>query len=1505
VKIEEHMIKGAKKSDPFHPLVSRWFRDRLGRPTDVQERAWPKIAAGEHVLISAPTGTGKTLAAFLWALNQLITGVWPAGGTRVLYISPLRALNYDIQRNLLQPLAELRELFESKGETFPEIRVLTRSGDTSQDERRRMLRHPPEILITTPESLNLLLSSRGGRSILNGVSTVILDEIHAVVGNKRGVHLITAVERLTALSGEFQRIALSATIRPLETVADFVGGFRMQGPADDPGYVPRPVCIVVSAVKKKYDLQLRFPEKEGDPGNFWGPIAGELKEIILRNRSTLIFVNSRRLCETLTLRINEGEKEPIAYAHHGSLSLEIRREVERRLKAGELRAIVATHSLELGIDIGALDEVVLVQSPFSISSAIQRLGRAGHRVGEVSRGTLFPTHPADLLEAAVLVPEIIAQDIEEARPVLTALDVLAQVVVSMVGVETWKIDALYSALKASYPYRHLSRRHFDLVLNMLAGRYAHSRIRELSPRVSIDRLDGTVAARKGALQALYSSGGVIPDRGYFHLRHAENRARIGELDEEFVWEADVGDIFALGTQHWQVRQITHNEVLVLPARPREAAAPFWKAEENGRDFHFSERIASFLEDADGSLEDPDFPNVLQEVNRMEPSAAQELVDFLLRQRTETGCGLPHRHRLVVEYVSSGPGGAPGNMVVIHTLWGGRVNRPWAMALDAAWEARFGHRLEFYIGNDSIVLLGPHKVRAEELLFLAGSAEVEPLLRKRLEGSGFFGARFRECAGRALLLTKSKWGERMPLWLSRLQSQKLLDAVLRFEDFPILLETWRTCLREEFDLESLKRLLTELESGALSWTEAHTSHPSPFARSDWWGQVNQYMYMGDELKGEKSSRIRADLIRELALQPGLRPTISRDQVLRFEKKRQRLIPGYSPQDARDLLDWVQERVMIPLPEWEELLEAMARDHGTAPESLLTELKEKLVKVYPPGSVEPLVSGLESLDRRIAQFYGAEQDVGLTSITGDPIPQKKPGPPPLEAEGEDWPLPLGEWLRFYGPTTSEFLLKTLGMKADRLHPALEDLSDAQKIVRGQLVTGGDPDEICDRENFEMLLRLARAESRPVFEPLEMKSLPLFLAAYQGIANPQTGLEALKERVEQLLGYPAEAAAWETEIFPARLQPYDPSWLDTLMQEEDLEWIGAEGHRIAFCFGSDLDLLREDIPGEAEWKADEDRTPEVFRERGRISVLFPDPNGRYDFSTLLRYSHMAPPALAEKLWDAVWRGEVTNDAFIPLRRAVLQKYKVPELTPAEGRSSRRWSRHRPGPAGGKERRFSPGNWHLLSSPESSGDLLDAEERKKDRVRLLLDRYGILFREVLLRELPPLSWPGVFRSLRIMELSGEVFAGYFFTGIPGPQFISPRALRILQRKLPEDPVYWMNAADPASLCGVPVDSLRGALPPRLPGTHLVFRGTRLVMVSKRNGKDLTFNAPPDDPDFPEYLGALRHLLTRKFQPLRRIAVETINGEDAPQSPYVAPLRACFEVLVDYKYVNLSRKVG
>jgi ATP-dependent Lhr-like helicase len=1496
-------------SDPnvlsqFHPLIAQWFEEQVGRPTEVQQKAWPKIATHEHLLITAPTGTGKTLAAFLWALNQLIMGQWPAGHTSVLYVSPLRALNYDIQRNLLTPLNEIGQVFEEAREDFPDIHVLTRSGDTPQSDRRQMLRHPPEILITTPESLNLLLSSKGGRSVLDHVLMVILDEIHSVHGTKRGVYLMTAVERLVRLSGEFQRVALSATIQPLEKVAEFVGGFRLTGAPDDPSYVPRTVSIVSSSVKKAYDLQVRFVrEGRGEEAStsVWEPLVKKLKKIVAKNRSTLIFVNSRRLCEMLTFMINENEEEPMAYAHHGSLSLEIRSEVERRLKAGALRAIVATHSLELGIDIGALDEVVLVQSPFSISSSVQRVGRSGHRVNQTSRGILFPTHPKDLLEAAALIPAILDHDIEASKTILCPLDVLAQVIVSMVGVETWDIDHLFAILKATYSYRHLSREQFDLVLDMLAGRYAESRVRELRPLVSIDRIDHTVMARRGALQTLYLSGGVIPDRGYFHLRHQETNARIGELDEEFVWEASVGDTFTLGAQNWQIRGITHNDVFVLPAHPKAAAAPFWKAEENGRDFHFSERIGQFLEEADSRLEDPDFAESLRKKNCMEPEAALRLIEFLKSQKEATGCPLPHRHHLVVEFVAAGPGGTP--QAVIHTMWGAKVNRPLALALDAAWQERFGYRLELYASNDCIVFQLPNEIPGEELLSLVGSTRIESLLRARLEGSGFFGARFRECAGRALLLARSKFNERMPLWLSRLKSQKLLEAVLHYEDFPILLETWRTCIQDEFDLESLKKVLTEVESGSISWTEAHTALPSPFSQSDWWRQVNQYMYMDDQPKSDKVSKLRGSLLREVVFTAGLRPTVSRKRVEEFELKRQRLSPGYSPQTSRELVDWTMERVAIPKKEWENLLGAVQRDHGIDPSSLI-DLQDKLVQFYPPGSKESLVIAREMMARIIHTLYGLEKSVRVQSLSGVFLPEKEFGTP---GEAEDSSALVGQWLQFYGPVTFEFIHDTLGVESEQLQLVIEDLVDSQRVVQGQLVTEGKPNEICDSENFEMLLRLVRIEAAPAFEPLGIEWLPLFLADYQGVTKPperMDGIDGLYRCMEQLLCYPAEAGTWESEIFPARLHLYDPSWLDTLMQEGELLWIGSEGHRVTFCIESELDLLQGDSK-EAESALDEEQFPS--RTESVLPMeLFPDAPGSYDFSTLLRLSKSESPELARQLWDEVWKGRVTNDTFISLRRAMMNRFRVPtrfsENSEKAGLRESRLRRlsltqRRKGP-------FYPGNWHRVPRPEISDDLLETEERRKDRARLLLDRYGILFRELLQREWGGLRWSNVFRALRIMELSGEVMAGIFFHGIPGPQFISHKAFRRLQRKLSEDAIYWINATDPASLCGVQLDSVRGMLPPRIATTHLVYRGNRVVVVSKRNGKDLTFNVAPDDPHLPEFMVSLRHLLTRKFQPVKRISIETINDEKATQSPYLPGLRTFFDVAVDYKNVTLYRKI-
>ncbi|MCD4677972.1 MAG: DEAD/DEAH box helicase, partial [Desulfobacula sp.] len=651
----------------FHPLIRKWFFDSFCCPTDIQEQAWPLIAKKKNVLITAPTGSGKTLTAFLWSINQLVTGNLPLGETSVLYVSPLKALNNDIQRNLNQPLREIKSIFEEEGKSFPDIRVLTRSGDTSQADRRKMIRHPPQILITTPESLNLMLSSQSGKEMLYHLSAVILDEIHAVVGNKRGVHLITAVDRLVRLSGEFLRISLSATIKEPEVVAAFVGGYRIQGRGPDPRYIKRPVEIIQSNIQKEYKICVRFPERKEDPADssIWDSLAKEFKEIVEKNRSTLLFTNGRRLCEKMTYKMNKLSGHPLAYSHHGSLSKQLRQNVEQNLKKGDLKAIVATSSLEMGIDIGDLDEVILIQSPPSVSSAVQRIGRAGHHVNSVSRGTLYSAHPQDLIASAVLAKAVDEQDIEPLHPVLCPLDVLAQVLVSMTGLEIWDMDELYTLMKTSYPYRHLTRQQYDLVLNMLAGRYSDTRIRELKPRVSIDRLDNTVQGKKGALLALYTSGGTIPDRGYFQLRHHETNARIGELDEEYVWEAKIGQIVTVGTQNWKIMRITHNDVFAVPVGNSRMDAPFWIAEGINRDFHFSNKILLFLEMADDQLKHPDFDKVLETQFHMDANAAGELILFLNRQKEFTASDLPHRHHILLEYVRSGPDGSPGSMLVIH------------------------------------------------------------------------------------------------------------------------------------------------------------------------------------------------------------------------------------------------------------------------------------------------------------------------------------------------------------------------------------------------------------------------------------------------------------------------------------------------------------------------------------------------------------------------------------------------------------------------------------------------------------------------------------------------------------------------------------------------------------------------------------------------------------------------------------------------------------------------
>ncbi len=827
----------------FHPIVCRWFLDRFNQPTNVQQEVWPRVAAGEHILATAPTGSGKTLAAFLWAIDQLLIGRWTGGQVRVLYISPLRPLNNDVRRNLLDPLRELQAAFVREGEPFAPINVAVRSGDTQSPERRRMLRKPPEILITTPESLNLLISSQSGRRILPGVKCVILDEIHAVAGVKRGVFLMTAIERLTLLAGEFQRIALSATVEPMETIARFVAGYEQSpslkidpqvagrahrlpsgqaGPSPGRGNAPiileepvaRPISMIRSADRKQIDLSVNgLPKIDPARQTFWPVVAQALREEIDPGQSTLVFVNNRRLSERLCHLLNEESGQTIAYSHHGAMAREVRALVEQRLKKGELSALVATSSLELGIDIGSVEKVLLVQTPRSLNGEIQRVGRAGHRVGAVSVARFYPTHSADLLDAAVFAPFVRDQKPQGMRPVNNPLDVLAQICVAMCGVEPWKQDDLYRFLRTIHSYHTLSRKAFDLVIQMLQGRYFDARVGSLRPRFAVDE-QGNLVAHDGAMSLVYTSGGVIPDRGYFNVRIAGTRAVLGQLDEEFVWERRIGDQFRIGMQSWRIERITHNDVEVGQGNSRNAGMPFWRGESEDRNFSVCEKIGTFLERADLMLEssqDKAIAEHLRRENALSESAAMDLIDYLRRQRSALGISLPHRHHLIVEHFREE--GSGRQQIIIHAGWGGSVLRPWAIAMAAAWQKKFGTSVDIFSNDHCLLLELPGEIGAGELIDLVAprasrAADSHPAGIDRL-----FCDRFRENAGRALLLPRQV-RRRMPLWLNRMRAKKLFQQVSRFTDFPIIAETcanasktilsaigllrcWKNCGTEQF------------------------------------------------------------------------------------------------------------------------------------------------------------------------------------------------------------------------------------------------------------------------------------------------------------------------------------------------------------------------------------------------------------------------------------------------------------------------------------------------------------------------------------------------------------------------------------------------------------------------------------------------------------------------------------------------------------------------------------
>jgi len=1187
--------------------------------------------------------------------------------------------------------------------------------------------------------------------------------------------------------------------------------------------------------------------------------------------------------------------------------------VEAKLKAGELAAVVATNSLELGIDIGALDEVLLVQTPPSAAATVQRVGRAGHSVGGVSRSKIYPLFPRDILDAAVATKLLLNGEIEPLAPVTNALDILAQILLSLTAAVTWQADALYDMVRATYPFRHLPRTQFDLVLNLLAGRYAETRIRELRPLILVDKLAGTVRARPESAKRLFLAGGTIPDRGQYTLRLANSNAKLGELDEEFVWERSVGDTFTLGVQTWRIDRVTHNDVLVSPAAKRAAMAPFWRADERDRSNFFTSRIGEFLEWIEPLLEDPALPGQLQREFFLDARAAKNLVQWLIFAKSVLGGRLPHRRRIVVERVAGETGsGEDGIEYLVHTFWGGRVNRPFALALSAAWEERYGAPLAIQHDDDALVVTSPGDINPGDLLRLVQPDRIEPLIRGKLGQTGYFGAKFREAAGRAMLLPKQSFRHRLPLWRLRERAKGLLQAVAKFADFPIILEAWRECLTDVFEIAALRSLLSEIQDGAIDVLVVSTRTPSPFASHLVWLRTNKLMYEDDVPPSSAAAAPGGDIIAEIARAADVRAAGSRPKIPELlcqtvQAKLQRTAPGYAPRDVDELLAWVSERVMIPKNEWRELTAAVQRDHNVNLTEWDQTLASRLVTVVlPQGHADGAVCHIEDVPGLLATLALERAAVTLTSLDSEPLPAETE--PVLTAsftaaqrDGRlrcDVAQRLGQWLRFYGPVPIARVAAQWGASSD-FYQALQTLIADGIAVTGELSAGAGAVEVCDLQNLERLLRGLRQASRPQFQPLAASLLPLLLAQWHGLNSNLTGEEGLARAFERLAGLPAPADLWETEILPARIREYSPVGLDALVTGCGLAWIGCGPRWLTFGSPDGRQLLGalveppEQLTDATVTGADmmADQVPEqtaAWPGSQLVDRVFPAGAGRFTFSELLEQSGMSPADLTRALWTLAWSGQITNSTFQAVRQGLAHGFQPAEPILQTGGNDRRpklrfgqW----------RQTRAFSGAWHRLPDVPPAGDPLAEDELAKERARLALEHFGIVFRELLARELPALQWPRIFRALRLMELSGEVLSGAFFQGIPGPQFILPAAFALLRDGLNGDLSFWLNAADPAAPCGLGLTGLPSGLPKRMTANHLSFVGERLAFVSERGGRRLTISVTPGDPRLPDVIQPLVSAFTRRVQPRQVLIIEEINGEPAARSPFSTAFAGLFHV--------------
>jgi len=1573
-------------------------------PTAPQRMGWPVIARGESALILAPTGTGKTLTAFLWCLDRLMLrqgsgteGLGTKGsetlerGCRIVYVSPLKALAVDVERNLRSPLAGMANMARRRGVEFHEPTISVRTGDTPQRERARFARHPADILITTPESLYLLLTSQASEA-LRTVDTVIVDEIHALVPTKRGAHLALSLERLEALTKRrLQRIGLSATQRPLEEVARFLGGVESQADGREPGFAVshpsrndkdaarvghpdvfvepsltaesaletnqswasdiadaavlryRPVTIVNASARKQLKLRIEVPvedmarlgEQEYLPSgpasqapkrvSIWNAIHPRLLEIIRAHNSTILFVNSRQVAERLAGALNELAGEAVVRAHHGSLAAAQRSVIEEQLKAGQIRALCATSTLELGIDMGAVDLVIQIEAPPSVASGMQRIGRAGHHVDAVSEGILFPKYRADLVACAAVTRAMHEGHIESTRFPRNPLDVLAQQLVAIVAhppdaaalarkpkvlksarrpknltaelkFDDWEsarnetnatkpevsVDALFELVRHAAPFGGLSRAAFEGVLDLLSGRYPSDEFAELRPRLTWDRVRNVVTARDGAARLAILNAGTIPDRGLYgvFLAHSEGKAvRVGELDEEMVFESHPGETFILGASTWRIVEITHDRVLVTPAPGEPGKMPFWKGDGPGRPLEFGRRIGALVREL-RALPKPAALTRLVAEHDLDPGAAENLLRFLADQEDATG-SVPDDRTVVIERCRDELGDW---RVCVLTPFGSRIHIPWAMAVSARIRAAGGPEVETLWGDDGFVLRFPDTDEPPDPdWFLVESAEAMALVLRQLGTTALFAGRFREAAGRALLLPRRRADARSPLWQLRKRSYDLLSVASRYPKFPLLLEAYRECLRDVFDLPALIETLRAIELRQLRVHVVETRKPSPFAASLLFSYVANFLYDGDAPLAERRAQaltIDQDQLRELLGEADLRELLDADAIGEVEEMAQCLAETHRARSADGIHDLCLRLGDLSR---EELARRVA-----APELLV--------------NVDRLVRSRRLLELRIAgerRLIAAEDAARYRDGLGIPLP---PGLAASLLEPVAHPVLelVRRYARTHGPFTLRAVAERFALDAAVVENVLRQLAAEGRVLEGGFLPGGLHREWCDAEMLRLIRRKSLAKLRREVEPVEQHTLARFLTHWQGLLTPRrTGhgnLDGLLDAIENLQGAPLPASLVESAILPARIAEYAPAGLDTLIAAGEISWAGVEpigerDGRIALFLADKLPLLAQHRPLVE---------PLTEREEKLLAVL--ESTGASFFDPL----HQAlgggyPGETIEALWSLVWRGLITNDSLHALRAYIAR--------PESARAPRRIQTG----VVFRSRRTTPptaqGRWSLLplrAQKHSEGGPTTTEASHALALQLL-NRYGVLLREHVAAENVPGGFSAVYDVLKALEESGRIRRGYFVAGLGATQFALPAAvdlLRQLRSAPPEEKPEFVQlaATDPANPYGsvlrwpsLPVSDLpvaeedRETAPrvlTRAAYAEVILRNGQLVAWLRRGNPNLLVFLPAEEPERSKAATGLAHFLCSRGQERLRgasqqgVLITTINGQPVAAHP-------------------------